>query len=77
MRMHAAMMQGIMAKDADVARIRAMISHHQGAINMAKAGLEGAEAEPKKLAEETIEQNEKDLSKLIKWVETRADRQTS
>ncbi len=31
-RMHAGMMQGMAAKDADVAWICAMIPHHQGAI---------------------------------------------
>lgn len=47
------MMRGMMAKDADVAWISAMIPHHQGAIDMARAGLEGADnSESKKLAEE-------------------------
>ena len=35
-----AMMQGLMASDADVAFICAMIPHHQSAINMARVVLE-------------------------------------
>lgn len=78
MKMHMPMMKGMMAKDADVAWICAMIPHHQGAIDMARAGLENADdSESKRLAEETIKQNEKDIFELIKWVETRAERQTS
>lgn len=70
MKLQPAMMEGMMARDADVAWICAMISHHQMAIEMARAGLEGADnAESKRLAEETIKSNEKDKAKLIKWVE--------
>lgn len=66
MNMNGPMMQGMMAKDADVAWICSMIPHHQGAIAMAGAGLLGADnAESKKLAEETIQSNEKELKKLI------------
>ena len=63
----------IEAKDADVAWICSMIPHHQGAIDMARAGLKGADnAESKKLAEETIESNERELKKLVAWVEKNA-----
>lgn len=73
MNMNGPMMQGMMAKDADVAWICSMIPHHQGAIAMARAGLLGADnAESKKLAEETIQSNEKELKKLIAWVEKHA-----
>lgn len=83
-RLHAAMldmdgpmMMGMMAKDADVSWICAMIPHHQGAIAMAKAGLEQADnAESKKLARETIEENEKGLKKLIAWVEKHVARES-
>jgi uncharacterized protein (DUF305 family) len=77
MKMHSPMMQGMMAKDADVAWICAMIPHHQGAIEMARAGLLGADnAESKRLAEETISSNEKELEKLIAWVEKHAERES-
>lgn len=73
MKMNGPMMAGMMAKDADVAWICSMIPHHQGAIAMARAGLKGADnAESKKLAEETIESNERELKKLVAWVEKHA-----
>jgi hypothetical protein len=76
MKMHPAMMKGMMAKDADVAWICAMIPHHQGAIDMARAGLLGADnPESKRLAEEMIKTNERDLKKLIGWVEEHAERE--
>ena len=72
-----AMMQGSMAKDADVAWICSMIPHHQMAIEMARAGLKGADnAESKRLAEETIKSNEKDKAKLIDWVEKYASKES-
>ncbi len=43
MDMHGPMMMGMLAKDADVAWICSMIPHHQGAIAMARAGLQGAD----------------------------------
>jgi uncharacterized protein (DUF305 family) len=76
MKMHPPMMQGMVAKDADVAWICSMIPHHQGAIDMARAGLKQADnAESKQLAEETIKSNEKEMAKLIAWVEKNAERE--
>lgn len=68
MKMDPAMMTGMMAKDPDVAWICVMIPHHQGAIDMARAGLKGADnAESKRLAEKTIRENEKSLAELKEW----------
>src|SRR5215217_373644 len=76
--MNGPMMTGMMAKDADVAWICAMIPHHQGAIDMARAGLKGADnIESKKLAEETIQSQEKEIAKLVTWVEKRIRRTCS
>ena len=76
-KMNPAMMQGMMAKDADVAWICAMIPHHRGAIEMARAGLKGADnAESKRLAEETIASNQKEVEKLTAWVEKNASRES-
>ncbi|MXQ13226.1 DUF305 domain-containing protein [Microvirga makkahensis] len=73
MKMNSPMMTGMMAKDADVAWVCAMIPHHQGAIAMARAGLKGADnAESKQLAEKTIMENEKGVKELIAWVEKHA-----
>ena len=67
------MMMGAMAKDPDVAWICAMIPHHRGAIEMARVGLRmGDDAEAKKLAEETIESNEREIKKLHQWLEKHA-----
>jgi uncharacterized protein (DUF305 family) len=76
MKMHGPMMQGAMIKDADVAWICAMLPHHQGAIDMARAGLKGSDnAESRKLAEETIQSQEKEIAKLTAWVEKHAQRE--
>ncbi|MFC4171568.1 DUF305 domain-containing protein [Microvirga sp. GCM10011540] len=73
MKMNSPMMTGMMAKDADVAWVCAMIPHHQGAIAMARAGLKGADnAESKQLAEKTIMENEKGMKELVAWVEKHA-----
>jgi uncharacterized protein (DUF305 family) len=77
MRMHGPMMTGMMANDSDVAWICVMIPHHQGAIDMARAGLKDADnAESKRLAEETIQSQEKEIAKLIAWVEKNAARES-
>ena len=73
MQMNGLMMQGMMNKDADVAWVCAMIPHHQGAVAMARAGLEGADNErSKELARKTIEDNEKSAKELIDWVNEHA-----
>ena len=76
-RMHAGMMQGMTAKDADVAWICAMIPHHQGAIEMARAGLAGSDnAEARRMAEETIRMQEAEIARLTRWVEANAERES-
>lgn len=73
MKMSPAMMMGMMAEDADVAWICAMIPHHQGAIDMARAGLlEADDPESKKMAEETIKAQKKEIAKLATWVQEHA-----
>ncbi len=73
MKMNGPMMTGMMAKDADVAWVCAMIPHHQGAISMARAGLKGADNdESRELAEKTISDNEKSLKELTSWVQKHA-----
>lgn len=67
------MMTGMMAKDADVAWICTMIPHHQGAIDMARAGLKGADnEESRRLAQETIASQEKEIAKLVSWLDKNA-----
>jgi hypothetical protein len=76
-RMQAGMMQGMTARDADVAWICAMIPHHQGAIAMAQAGLAGSDnPESRRLAEETIRMLREEIAKLVRWVEANGDRES-
>jgi uncharacterized protein (DUF305 family) len=75
--MHGPMMQGMMAKDADVAWICSMIPHHQGAIAIARAALRGGDdPESKKLAEETLRESERGLARLIAWAEKHAAKES-
>jgi uncharacterized protein (DUF305 family) len=77
MNMNGPMMMGMLAKDADVAWICAMIPHHQGAIDMARAGLKRADNdESRKLAEKTISENEKSLKELTAWVQKHAQNES-
>ena len=63
-----------MAKDADVAWVCSMIPHHQAAIVMAEAGLKGSDnAESRKLAEETIVSQKKEISRLETWLREHAE----
>ena len=76
MSMNGPMMQGMMAGDPDVAWVGAMIPHHQGAIDMARAALKGADnAESKRLAEKTIGEQEKSIQELVAWLDKNAKKE--
>lgn len=56
--------------DADIDFARGMIPHHQGAIDMAKIVLEkGKDAEIRKLAEDIIAAQEKEIAFLQGWLD--------
>ena len=67
--MHGPMMDGVMADDPDVAFVRGMIPHHQGAIDMAKIVLaHGKDPEIRKLAESVIRDQEKEVAMMRDWL---------
>ena len=69
MKMEPAMMQGMLASDADVAWACAMIPHHQSAIEMSKAVLKtGDNAEIKRMAEKVISDQEKEIAGFKEWL---------
>lgn len=64
-RMNKAMMQGLMDQDPDLAWMKSMAAHHQGAIDMAEAAIKNAKDEDVlKEAHKTKEENEKSLKQL-------------
>ncbi len=72
-RMHPAMMQGMMAKDPDVAFVCGMIAHHMGAISMSEVELKyGDDAEAKSMAEKIIDAQKKEIDEMTTWINEHA-----
>jgi hypothetical protein len=64
------MMDAMMIEDIDVAFVCAMIPHHQGAINMAKAELaHGDNQWAKDMAQKVIDAQEQEIADMIAWLE--------
>jgi uncharacterized protein (DUF305 family) len=73
MKMHPAMMQGISAKDPDVAFACGMIAHHQGAIDMSKVELKyGKDEDAKKKAQMIIDAQTKEIEEFTQWLSAHA-----
>ncbi len=72
-KMHPAMMQGMMAKDPDVAFVCGMIGHHMGAISMSEVELKyGDDEQAKTMAKNIIDAQKKEIEEMTKWVNEHA-----
>lgn len=72
-RMHGPMMEGIQASDPDVAFVRGMIAHHQGAIDMAKVVLQyGKDDQAKKWANDVIRDQQREINEMQEWLKKSA-----
>lgn len=68
-RMHGPMMEGLQASDPDVAFVRGMIAHHQGAIDMAKVVLQyGKDDQAKKWANDVIREQQREIAEMEEWL---------
>ncbi|WP_258045647.1 CopM family metallochaperone [Mesorhizobium sp. NBSH29] len=71
-KMHGPMMDGIRHPDTDVAFVLGMISHHQGAIDMARVQLKyGVNPENRELAEHVIKEQEQEIEQMRRWLQQR------
>lgn len=72
-KMHGPMMEGVQASDADVAFVRGMIAHHQGAIDMARVRLQyGKDEQTKKWAEDVIRDQQREINEMQAWLQKNA-----
>ena len=71
--MHGPMMEGVMAGDPDVAFVRGMIPHHQGAIDMAKIVQQyGDDPQTREWADQIIAAQEAEIAEMQAWLEAKA-----
>ncbi|MFD2181758.1 DUF305 domain-containing protein [Rhodoplanes azumiensis] len=69
-KMNPPMMAGMTIQDPDVAFLCAMLPHHQGAIDMARAVLEHSKSpDIRKLAEKTIEEQQEGIKEITALLE--------
>jgi uncharacterized protein (DUF305 family) len=68
--MDAPMMMGMQSSDPDIAFVKSMIPHHQGAIDMAKAVLEyGKDEKVRKWAKQIIAAQESEIAEMKAWLD--------
>jgi hypothetical protein len=71
-RMHGPMMSGIADADPDVAFVRGMIPHHQGAIDMADIVLKfGKDPQNQHFAREIIDMQTREIAEMRAWLRQR------
>ena len=72
-RMHGPMMEGAMEEDPDVAFVKGMIPHHQGAIDMAKIVQQyGDDEQTRKWAAQIIEAQQAEIAEMEEWLKKNA-----
>jgi uncharacterized protein (DUF305 family) len=63
------MMDGMLVEDIDVAFVCAMIPHHQGAINMARAELKHGDNQwAKDMAQKVIDAQQREIADMLAWL---------
>ena len=68
------MMEGVQASDPDVAFVKGMIPHHQGAIDMAKVELQyGDDEQVKAWANQIIAAQEKEIAEMQEWLKAHGE----
>ena len=68
-KMNSPMTEGVMDADPDVAFVKGMIPHHQGAIDMAKVVLQyGKDEQTKKWAGDVIGEQEREIGEMQSWL---------
>jgi uncharacterized protein (DUF305 family) len=68
-RMHGPMMQAAQEGDPDVAFVKGMIPHHQGAIDMAQVVLQyGKDEQAKKWANDVIREQQREIDEMHAWL---------
>ncbi len=76
--MHGPMMDAAKESDPDVAFVKGMIPHHQGAIDMAKIALQyGKDEQTKKWAADVIREQEREIAAMQAWLRKRTAQETS
>ena len=71
-RMNGPMMQGVQDSDPDVAFVKSMIPHHQGAIEMAKVALQhGKDEQTKKWANDIVHEQQREMAEMQEWLKKR------
>lgn len=74
-RMHTAMEAAARERDPDVAFVKGMIAHHQGAIEMAQIQLRhGTDPQNAKLAQEIIAAQQREVAQMQQWLAARGSK---